>query len=257
MKKNLLALFILLASGLSSNTQARQTKPQNLDKVYVVAEQMPVFPGGEAAIKQYFDNALATRKFTTSGTVTLSLVIDKTGQPKDIEVGTGISTEANAFVLETAKKMPKWQPGRQKGQPVNVRLNLPVTVPMPERVETEEEKNLIFVSVEQSPEFPGGFNVMYEYFGKSIIYPPAAQKNKIEGRVMAQFVVWKDGLIKEPKILRGLSPEIDAEALRVIKAMPKWKPGKQNGREVNVRMVIPINFKLAEPAEKNQPAEKK
>ena len=250
MKKNLLTLSILLISGFCSVAIAQQTKPQNQEKVYVVAEQMPVYPGGESALKEYFQNALATQKFSTGGTVTLSLIIGKTGQPRDIEIGTGISTEANAFVLETARKMLKWQPGKQKGLPVNVRLNLPINVPLPERVETEEEKNLIFAFVEQQPEFPGGQNTMMEYLGKTIIYPTAAQKNKIEGRVFAQFVVWKDGLIRDPVILKGLSPEIDAEALRVIKAMPRWNPGKQNGRVVNVRLVIPILFKLAEPAEK-------
>jgi TonB family protein len=250
MKKNILTLSILQVLAFCSIALAQQTKPQTLEKVYVVAEQMPVYPGGELALNEYFKNALSSQKFSTGGTITLSLVIDKTGQPKDIEIGTGISTEANAFVLETARKMPKWQPGKQKGLPVNVRLNLPVTVPMPEQVETEEEKNLIFVSVEQNPEFPGGPTAFMEYLGKNIKYPAADQKNKLEGKVIAQFVVWKDGTIKDPVILRGVFPEIDAEAMRVIKAMPNWKPGKQNGRVVNVRLVIPISFKLAEPAEK-------
>lgn len=99
----------------------------------------------------------------------------------------------------------------------------------------------IFVTVEDMPEFPGNIN---EYLGKNVKYPVEAQKQKIQGRVIVQFVIEKDGTISEVKALRPVHPLLDAEAMRVVKAMPKWKPGTQRGEPVRVSYSMPINFRL-------------
>lgn len=102
----------------------------------------------------------------------------------------------------------------------------------------------VFKVVEVDPEFPGGVEALYKYLAENIKYPVMAKNNKVEGRVYITFVIEKDGTVSDAKVLRSVNEELDAEALRVIKAMPKWKPGMQQGVPVRVQYNIPITFKL-------------
>jgi protein TonB len=113
----------------------------------------------------------------------------------------------------------------------------------PAEVEAPKEDE-IFTTVEQNPEFPGGIKEMYPYIGKNLKYPSAAQRANVSGKVFAKFVVEKDGHIGDVQILKGIGFGCDEEASRVIKSMPKWNPGKQNGRSVRVFFTMPINFQL-------------
>lgn len=109
----------------------------------------------------------------------------------------------------------------------------------------------VYDITEEPPSFPGGQAAMKTYLARNIKYPPTAMKNKIEGRVILQFVVRADGSISDTHVMRSISPELDAEAVRVIANMPKWNPGKQDGKPVNVKFTIPVSFKL--DAGKTQP----
>lgn len=102
----------------------------------------------------------------------------------------------------------------------------------------------VFKVVEVDPEFPGGEEALYKYLAENIKYPVMAKNNKVEGRVYITFVIEKDGTVSDAKVLRSVNEELDAEALRVINAMPKWKPGTQRGVPVRVQYNIPISFKL-------------
>ncbi|MDE6535001.1 MAG: energy transducer TonB [Muribaculaceae bacterium] len=114
-----------------------------------------------------------------------------------------------------------------------------------EEVKPQEPKNeQIFTAVEESPKFPGGDKAMYEFLSKNIRYPEMAAQNNIQGRVTTQFVVEKDGSIGEVKVVRGKDPDLDKEAVRVVKSMPKFIPGKMNDKAVRVWYTLPINFKL-------------
>lgn len=108
----------------------------------------------------------------------------------------------------------------------------------------EENDSIIFEVVDEQPEFPGGTGEMMKYISKTLKYPEDAFKNNVQGRVIVRFIITKDGSIKNPEVVRSVYPSLDAEAIRVISQMPKWTPGKQRGKAVNVRYVIPINFKL-------------
>lgn len=114
----------------------------------------------------------------------------------------------------------------------------------PEPVVADPDEGKVFTYVEEMPTFPGGEAAMYEYISKKIVYPALARENGITGRVFMNFIVDKDGNIKDVKVLRGIGGGCDEEATRVIKAMPNWKPGKQNGRSVQVSFNVPINFTL-------------
>ena len=115
----------------------------------------------------------------------------------------------------------------------------------PVEVEEEEvEEQQIFQVVEEMPEFPGGMGECMKFLAKNIKYPTIAQENGVQGRVIVQFVVNRDGSIVDPVVMRGVDPHLDKEALRVISLMPKWKPGKQRGKEVRVKYTVPVMFRL-------------
>ena len=105
-------------------------------------------------------------------------------------------------------------------------------------------KEEVFMVAEQMPEFPGGMKEMLKFLQENVKYPENAMKNNVQGRVIVQFVVEKDGTPTEFKVLRSVDPDLDAEALRVMKAMPKWKPGMQKGQVVRVKFTVPVSFKL-------------
>jgi protein TonB len=110
--------------------------------------------------------------------------------------------------------------------------------------ESEEKKEVaqkIFDVVEQQPQFPGNLN---QYLRDHINYPTIAQENGIQGKVIVQFVVERDGSITQVNVIRGVDPSLDKEAVRVVKSMPKWTPGRQNGQAVRVKFTLPVNFKL-------------
>ena len=122
--------------------------------------------------------------------------------------------------------------------------------------ETEQSpSDATFQVVEEMPEFPGGMQACMVFLAKNIKYPVSAQEAKIEGRVIVQFIVKKDGTIADPIVMRGVSPELDAEALRVVSLMPNWKPGRQRGKAVNVKYTIPIMFRLQKDEPKQEEAE--
>ncbi|MCQ2324501.1 MAG: energy transducer TonB [Paludibacteraceae bacterium] len=111
--------------------------------------------------------------------------------------------------------------------------------------EEEEEEEVIFMVVEKMPEFPGGQQALFKYLTENVKYPVIAQENGIQGRVICQFVVNKDGAIVDVEVVRsGGDPSLDKEAVRVIKSMPKWKPGQQRGKAVRVKYTVPVNFRL-------------
>ena len=116
----------------------------------------------------------------------------------------------------------------------------------PVQIEEEEDETetQIFTVVENEPEFPGGMEALYKYLAQNIKYPQLARDNGITGKVYVTFVVERDGSIANPKILRDIGGGCGAEAIRVVKAMPKWTPGKQRGKAVRVQFNLPVNFNL-------------
>ena len=107
-----------------------------------------------------------------------------------------------------------------------------------------EEENKVFDIVEQQPLFPGGPAALMKYLSENTKYPVVAQENSVQGRVTVQFVVEKDGSISDVHVLRGVDPSLDKEAVRVVKSMPRWTPGKQNGITVRVNYRVPVLFRL-------------
>ena len=108
----------------------------------------------------------------------------------------------------------------------------------------KEEETKVFDVVEQMPSFPGGDAELMKYLSTHIKYPVVAEENGIQGRVIATFVVERDGSISDVKVIKSVDPSLDKEAIRVLKSMPKWIPGKQNGSAVRVKYTVPVTFRL-------------
>ncbi|MBR3434537.1 MAG: TonB family protein [Bacteroidales bacterium] len=116
------------------------------------------------------------------------------------------------------------------------------------KVEVKEEEEVVeeevFLVVEDDPEFPGGLSALSQYLASNIKYPQLAKENNITGKVFVSFVVEKDGSVGQVKILRDIGGGCGAEAVRVVKSMPKWKPGKQRGKPVRTQFNLPVDFSL-------------
>ncbi len=110
--------------------------------------------------------------------------------------------------------------------------------------EEEVEETQVFYIVENMPEFPGGDAALRSYINQHVVYPEIAKENGIQGRVFVQFVVNQKGEVEQVKVVRGVDPALDKEAVRVISSLPKWKPGSQRGKPVKVSYTVPINFQL-------------
>lgn len=120
-----------------------------------------------------------------------------------------------------------------------------VVIQAPVQVKVEEEDTeVVFMVVESMPSFPGGDAALFKYLGDNIKYPVIAQESGIQGRVICQFVVNRDGSIVDIEVVRSVDRSLDAEAVRVIQNMPRWTPGKQRGKTVRVKYTLPVNFRL-------------
>ena len=108
----------------------------------------------------------------------------------------------------------------------------------------KEEETKVFDVVEEMPQFPGGPQALFEYLSKNIKYPVVAEENGVQGRVIVTFVVERDGSMTDVKVVKSVDPSLDKEAQRVVKSMPHWIPGKQNGSAVRVKYTVPVTFRL-------------
>jgi len=227
------------------------------EEIFSVVEEQPLYPGGNAAMMKFLSNNIkypvAAQEKGTQGRVITNFVVEKDGSLSDIQVIRGVDPSLDAEALRVLKTMPKWKPGKQKGEEVRVRFTLPVVFrlqspppppPPPPTPVKESGSNDVFVVVEKQPEFPGGNAAMMKFLSDNIKYPAEAQEKGIHGRIITNFVVEKDGSLNEVKVVRGVDPLLDAEAVRVIQSMPNWKPGTQKGETVRVRYTLPVVFRL-------------
>lgn len=125
-----------------------------------------------------------------------------------------------------------------------VRNDIAVGTPPPPPAPKPEISNKVFDVVEQMPSYPGGTGALMSYLNSNIKYPVVAQENGVQGRVIVGFVVERDGSITDVNILKSVDPSLDREAARVVRSMPRWTPGKQNGQAVRVKYNVPVTFRL-------------
>lgn len=227
---------------LSLSSKSREMNEQ----VFTVVEKMPSFPGGDAELLKYIATNIKYPKESQvngeQGRVICSFIVGRDGSVNNPEVLRGVTPLLNEEAVRVINTMPRWNPGMQRGKAVAVKYTVPITFRLKSPVEEKKEETLTVVDV--MPQYPGGDHELLKFIAQSIKYPTDAQEAGVQGRVICSFVVDKKGNIVEPKIIRGIDPSLDAEALRVIGMMPRWTPGRQDGKAVRVLYTVPITFRL-------------
>ena len=231
-------------SKMDSNNMVIVLKPQQVinapattddgEEVYEVVEKMPKFPdGGMSGLMKYLSANIrypeAAHKAGTQGRVTVQFVVGKDGSIGNVGILRGVDPNLDAEAIRVISGMPKWKPGTQKGEPVNVRYTVPVMFRLTsEPVEKIDEMIVVgyrnpdapvtgevYETVDKMPEFPGGMTGLMQHLSKNIRYPAEAHTNNIQGRVVVSVIINTEGKVTNAKIVQGVAPSLDAEALRV------------------------------------------
>ena len=256
---------------MDSNNMVIVLKPQQVinaptdgdEDVFEVVENMPEFPdGGMPGLMKYLSTNIrypeAAHKAGTQGRVTVQFVVGKDGSIGNVSILRGVDPALDAEAIRVISGMPKWKPGTQKGEPVNVKYTVPVMFRLtPEPVEKIDEMIVVgyrtpnapvtgevYEVADKMPEFPGGMTGLMQHLSKNSRYPAEAHTNNIQGRVVVSVIINTEGKVTNAQIVQGVAPSLDAEALRVTGTMPDWIPGTKDGKPVNVKYTFPVVFRL-------------
>lgn len=259
------------------------------DEIFKVVEEMPRFPGCEdfnggtqaktkCANKKLLEFIFSNLKYPeearkngVEGMVVLKFIVDRQGNIQNPSIARSLSSDCDEEVLRVASMMPKWIAGKQKGEAVNVEFTLPVKFKLEDGDASAEKKTAapkdydgeVLQVAEQMPIFPGctegesyeerwscGVNKLITFVGQHLKYPEDAKKDGVEGSVVVQFVVTKEGRMVNPRIVKSIGSGTDEEVMRVANLMSEipenWTPGVQSGQNVAVRFSLPIKFKMNE-----------
>ena len=247
MKRISVILLIALMLPLVALSQDNST-------IYRSVEQMHEFPGGAAALMKYIQSHLQYPDSTdVEGRVIVQFVVQADGSIGEVKVVRKVENALDEEAVRVVKSLPKFTPGRQNGQAVAVWYTLPVSfkrqqgevrpLDVFDKIHFGEPQDTTIyrsVEVEQMPQFPGGEATLTKYIQSHLQYPDGTDA---EGIVVVQFVVKADGSIGEVKVLRRADEALNEEAVRVVKSLPKFTPGRQNGKAVSVWYTFPVSFK--------------
>ena len=259
--------------------------PANNDSIYVKVEKDAVFPGGEAAMFKWIADRIKypeeCKANGIQGRVYVQFVVNEDGSLSDAKILRSPDKALSQEAIRIVKAMPKWKPAQNKGKVVRSYFRLPFSFKLPGTQKTEtitgQEKgpkpkitvmakptgkpieetadNEIYEKPETEAEFPGSLEAMFKWIADHIKYPEECKAKEIQGNVIIQFVVNEDGSLSDAKILRSPDKALSQEAIRVVKAMPKWKPAKQGEKAVRSYFRLPIVFKLPPAQTEQKPKE--
>ena len=209
---------------------------------------VPEFPGGrEAEMKFLAENMRypqEAREQGIEGKVVVKFTLsDETGEVQNPRVVRSVHPALDAEALRLVKAMPRWTVAKDpdKGKLKSVEIEMPIEFKL-----DGQPLSKVYDKVNELPQFPGGNHALFQFIKDNQRYPQIAKENGIQGRVILQFVVDETGKVSDPKVLRSVDPSLDAEAIRIVKAMPRWTPGMQDGKAVAVRYTLPVNFSLGD-----------
>jgi len=254
-----------------SDTLANKAVTQREDdEPFLVVEQMPSFGNGNPdEFRAWVNSNIQYPKIAADngiqGRVYVQFIVAKDGSVRNPKVIRGVDPSIDKEALRIMGSSPKWNPGIQRGKPVNVSYTFPITFTLKEtknanqeqvlemqkvdtlanKAVTQREDDEPFLVVEQMPSFGNGNPDEFRaWINSNMQYPKESAEKGIQGRVYLQFVISKEGKLIKPKVVRGVDPLLDAEAIRVVSNSPIWNPGMQRGEPVNVSFTFPITFIL-------------
>jgi TonB family protein len=231
------------------------TSKKDTSKVFSSVEQLPEFPGGVPGFMKFISMNIRypqdAREKKIQGREFCSFIIEEDGSLSHIKTLRGIDPSLDAESIRVLTLSPRWKPGMQNGKPVRTQYSVPISfaLELDNQVNKAEAQPVaapadVYNTVADLPAFPGGFEALSKFLATNIKYPKDAREKGIEGRVICTFVIETDGTLSNIKVSRSVSPDVDEEAMRVLKLSPNWIPGKQAGKTVRVQYSIPISFKL-------------
>ncbi|MCM1345733.1 MAG: energy transducer TonB [Bacteroides sp.] len=273
-----LVFLSMSARAFDATTVARQhpassaaALTDSIGEVYEVAGKMPEYPGGQQAMIQFLSENVKypadALKADAQGRVLIGFIVETNGTLSGAHVLKSVHPSLDSEALRVVRMMPRWTPGMQDGKAVRVKYTVPVTfkivsegaesetpslamgesgVPasQPEEAKNDSVDDEVYMVVETMPEFPGGTEALMRYLSRNVKYPSAALANGIQGAPRVSFTVNKDGCISDVTVTKSVHPLLDAEAVRVMRNMPKWKPGMQRGKLVRVTYNVPVAFRI-------------
>ena len=265
LKSTILCPLLLLIGGLSLPQFAAGSVPtsspsliplQQPDKQKVGATTPPSFPGGMEALHAYIEEHTVypeeAQKQKIQGRVRITFIVQPDGQISDIVVAQGAALLLDREAVRVVRSMPRWIPARDKG----VAVAVPVTIPITFRLPTTSQPTLVPNPSSQQqaksegiednlqPMFPGGDQALIAYMSNNLVYPEAAVRKQLQGRLFVRFVVEADGRLTNIAIHRSAHPILDEEGMRMVRSMPRWVPARREGVTVAAPMMLPITFKL-------------
>ncbi|MDD4636170.1 MAG: M56 family metallopeptidase [Bacteroidales bacterium] len=222
-------------------------------------DKVPEYPGGDKALMNFlYSQVFFGTGDTNDGLIIVSFDINKDGSVANAKLERCTYKKVGASALQLVNSMPKWSPAIKNGKPVAVKRYFSfltdgtvegITPPLPPEQEmpkklTYSKPAVPYAIMENPPVFPGGEAKLMEFVQKIVQYPKEARTRGEKGRVTVSFIIGSNGKVYNAKIERGVSPDLDAEALRVVNAMSDWTPGTLRGKPVNVKYVLPVTFRL-------------
>jgi len=257
--------------------------PANNDSIYNIVEENAQFPGGDMAMYKWIGYHLKypeeCRAKSIQGRVIVQFVVNKDGSISDIKVLKSPHSLLSKEAIRVVNAMPFWKPAKVKGEVVRSSFRLPINFKLAGTQKTDtitgqekglkpemivmakptgkpiEEDNGIFDHPETNAEFPGGAEAMYKWIADNLKYPEECKAKGIQGRVHLTFVIEKDGSVTNVKALRSPDDRLSQEAIRVVSAMPKWKPATQMDKPVRCNYRLPIMFRLPPAQTEQKPKE--
>ncbi|MDR1517417.1 MAG: energy transducer TonB [Dysgonamonadaceae bacterium] len=266
--------FLLLQAFSFSTASAQKTTGE---KVVENPDIDPFFTGGSNAMTTFISRSLKyppeAARDNKQGLVVYNFIVEKDGTLSNFELMHRADPLLNEEALRIIKSMPPWQPAKYKGEIVRAKTFVPMYFRLNKKAgsaprktyqtaiaKTDKEfieNNDIYSIVDQMPQYPAGEAELSKFLAEKISYPRDALQEGIQGSILCSFIVAQDGKISNIEIVKGLSPSLDNEAIRVLSVMPRWTPGSNNGEKVNVKCLLPIVFTIDEEPIPPLPAKEK
>lgn len=260
MKVLQVAIFVLLVFIKAFGQESLANLPDSLG-VYSNADLMPEYKGGELELYSFIRSILVYPKMEMDsgieGRVFVRFIVDEKGQANHPVVVKGVSAGIDREAVNAVLQLKDFIPAREKGKKVKAYLTVPITFQIKYVQGSSDDKaslkSDVLTFADQMPEFPGGDAALIKFLQSNIVYPQMERDNDIQGKVLIRFVVGEDGTVSDVSIVRGVSSGLDREAQRVVKMLPKFNPGKRQGKAVKVYYNIPVVFKLQDSKPKKSP----
>ena len=237
-----------IKKGIYNEGKLISGEPVVADLIYTNPDVPARFALGEEGFNEYLTKKAsgpdASKIIFNNKKFDLYITFDKTGKITDIKNSTMANNEETESIKLILKNCPAFSPALAEGLPVRSRQRFVIQISR-ERVKlSSKSEEKIYTEVEEMPEFPGGDRALLNFLSSKTTYPAEALASRSMGKVLVTFIIDIEGNVTEPSIARSVHPSLDAEALRVVSNMPKWTPGKQDGKPVSVRTTLPISFML-------------